>query len=258
MEAIREGTYIPKNETVTNSTSDESSHANRPNEMKRHRQGVEFHHPKHKNNTKKHTLHTQVDTTDITDPEVLKKILKSISSKSNKKETRVKDEKKDNKDATVHHVHRNSTIAKGEQQNFAFLNTSDTTSSDELVTDIVEKLQKLGSKGAAILEKVNAKLRPTQFNEVRDQIQHEENLLDVKGRHYAKPPVKYNDEIDRARRRRRDLVIQTAAMANSLNEHDEENDAAIEEVLFELLTKVYNKLVCVTFHVGVCSGWNCG
>lgn len=230
MEAIREGSYIPKNDS-SNNTSPESSRANRPNEMKRHRQGVEFHHPKHKNSTKTHTLNTQVDTTDVTDPEVLKQILNSISQKTNKKESRVKDEKKaKEKDPTIqHHVHRNSTIAKGEQQNFAFLNISDTTSSDELVTDIIAKLQKMGSRGAAVLEKVNAKMNPTQFSEVRDQIEHGKHLLDVKGRHYTKPIVKYNDEIDRAKRRRRDLVIQTA-MANALNEHDEENDAAVEEV----------------------------
>lgn len=227
MEAMREGTYIPRNIT-TNATED--SRANRPNEMKRHRQGVQFHHPKHKNSTKNHTLDNQVDTTDVTDPEVLKKILTSISLKTSKKESRGKDEKKEPKDdkQPAHHVHRNSTIAKGEKQNFAFLNVSDTTSSDELVTDIIDKLQKLGSKGTAILEKVNAKMRTPEIREVRDRIEHEKNLLDVKGRHYAKPVVKYNDEIDRARRRR-DLLIQTA-MTNAFNEHDEENDAAIEEV----------------------------
>lgn len=225
MEAIREGTYIPKND----STNIEISRANRPNEMKRHRQGVEFHHPKHQNSTKNHTLQNQVDTTDVTDPEVLKKILNSISLKTNKKESRAKEERKEEDNDPAHHVHRNSTIAKGEQQNFAFLNISNSSDSEELVTDIIEKLQKLGSKGTAILDKVNAKLRPPQASEVRNQIEHEKDLLDVKGRHYAKPVVKYNDEIDRARRRRRDLVIQTA-MANALNEHDEENDAAIEEV----------------------------
>lgn len=229
MESIREGTYIPKNDT--NSTNTESSRANRPNEMKRHRQGVEFHHPKHKNSTKK--LNTQVDTTDITDPEVLKKILNSISMKTNKKETRVKNEKKEEDDNAQHHVHRNSTIAKGEQDNFAFLNISNTSNSDELVTDIIEKLQKLGSRGSDILDKVNAKLRPVEISEVRDQIEHQNNLLDVKGRHYAKPAVKYNDEIDRARRRRRDLIIQTA-MSNTLNENDEENDAALEEVFHRI------------------------
>lgn len=230
MEAIREGTYIPKNESM-NSTLPENSRANRPNEMKRHRKGVQFHHPKHKNTTKNHTLDNQVDTTDVTDPEVLKKILNSISLKTNKKESRVREEKNE----ATHHVHRNSTIAKGEQQNFAFLNISDTTNSDELVTDIIDKLQKLGSKGTAILEKVNAKLRPSQISEVRNQIEHENDLLDVKGRHYAKPVVKYNDEIDRAKRRRRDLVIQTA-MTNALNEHDEENDAAVEEVFVPMVT----------------------
>lgn len=236
MEAIREGTYIPRNDTAINSTVDSSSRANRPNEMKRHRQGVEFHHPKHKNSTKNHTLDNQIDISEITDPEVLKKILNSISLKTNKKQqephgkNKKKDEEDDDDDEVPRHVHRNSTIAKGEQQNFAFLNISNTSNSDELVTDIIEKLQKFGAKGTEILEKVNAKLRAPQLREVRDQIEHENSLLDVKGRHYAKPVVKYNDEIDRAKRRRRDLLIQTAAIANNLNEHDEENDAAVEEV----------------------------
>lgn len=222
LEAIGDGTYIPRNET-TNSSQPGYSRANTPNKMKRHRQEVEFHHPKHKNSTRNHTLHNPVDTTDVTDPEVLRKILASLSVKTGKK---AKDEKKEEDDNVAHHVHRNSTIAKGEQDNFAFLKISN--NSEELVTDLIENLQRLGAKGTEILDKVNAKLRPSQISEVRDQIEHENNLLDVKGRHYAKPAVKYGDEIDRARRRRRDLLISTAGV---LNEHDEENDAGVEEVI---------------------------
>lgn len=80
MEAIREGTYIAptKNET--------RPQVNTPNMMKRHRNDVEFHHPQHKNTTKNHTIDNRVDSAEITDPKMLKKILESISQKSTKKE----------------------------------------------------------------------------------------------------------------------------------------------------------------------------
>lgn len=205
--------------------------------MKRHRNDVEFHHPKHRNSTSNHTLANNFDTSEVTDPKQMKKILELIQQKKEKatrapqktegKKRTEEIEEKELLEEEIHmHVHRNSTVAKGESKNFEFLKQTD---SEEVINELLGTLQKLGSsRGDSLLKKLNDKYRSQSEVDVRNDLENGDNLLDVKGRHYARPPVNYNEDIDRSRKRR-EIEI-GAALRTALNENDEENDAATEEV----------------------------
>ncbi|XP_071053868.1 uncharacterized protein [Onthophagus taurus] len=213
MEAIAEGNYVQQNNIVS-----EEAPSNVPNLMKRHRQDVQFHHPDHKNSSSKnHTIFDGLDTTDITDQNQLKDILKELAVKTNKKDKFLQDDVKRN------HVHRNSTFGKGETKNFKFEKEKETA--DEVYKDVLVKLKDLGEEGEAVLKRLNEKYRKLDDSESFDS--EDEHILNVRGRQYSKPPVKYEDSIDRAKRRKRDLLREV--MEKSFSGHDEENDAAIEE-----------------------------
>lgn len=219
MEAIRERGYIDQHQNVT---SEEDAPANEPDKMKRHRSDVQFHHPLHKNRTKS-TIKEAIDTSDITDPKLMKKILESLQFKSGRHQ------KKTPKDDKHIHIHRNSTIANEEKRNFlieAPNSGKKDTKSQEVLNDIIRKLENLGNRSSIILEKLNRRFEEKQTEKSEQNIP--ETKLDVKGRHYVKPAIRYDDNIDRAKRRRRDIVIEPA-LQDHLNEDDEENDLGIEE-----------------------------
>lgn len=204
MEAMREGVY-------NNSTKEDDSPTNEPNLMKRHNPDVKFHSPLHSKPSKNHTLHDldeSVQNAEVTDPKVLKLLLQALKQKANAMRRK----------PVYKHVHRNSTIAKGETENFKISLPKNDTNSEEVLRDILNKLKHMGDKGSSILGQVNEK-----FNNNT----HNGTLLDMKGRHYSKPIVNYEDEIDRARRRKRHLILSTAL---SYNDDDSENDQGIEEV----------------------------
>ena len=75
--ALTDGTY---NDTSNSSESD----ANSPHFMKRHRPEVHFHHPYHGNGTKNHSIDAKHDTSDVTDPKLLKTLLDALSKKTQK------------------------------------------------------------------------------------------------------------------------------------------------------------------------------
>lgn len=214
MEAIREGSYVnPDSVTNVTSTEDEAP-ANEPELMKRHRPDVEFHSPLHKNNSKNHTMDSNVDTSEITDPKVMKILLEALQVKTKQNKGKLL-----GRDARSH-GHRNSTIAKEETKNFKINPPKPRTTSEEVFSEILSKLRRLGDKGNVILEKVNQ-----EFNQTKNS-QTNQTIIDTKGRHYSKPPVNYNDNVDHERRKRHLYVSPAQEMA----EDDEQNDMAIEEV----------------------------
>lgn len=202
-EAIQDGTYVHPNASTNNPP-------NKPDLMKRHRDDVEFHHEQHKKAHKNYTLPTGLDTSDITDPKDMKKILTTLStSKKTAKDTQKKS-----------HIHRNSTIAKSEEKNFKFNDTShsvnrtaNVSDSDALINDIVAKLMKLGMSGEEALKKIHEQFKLKANNSGIDH-----------GRQYQKPQVKFEDHIER---RKREVQVE---ITRQLNKHDEENNVAAEEV----------------------------
>ncbi|KAI4466671.1 hypothetical protein MML48_2g00018005 [Holotrichia oblita] len=206
LEAIKDGSYV-----YVNTTKDDQP-SNIPHLMKRHRQDVEFHHPNHQNPTKNHTLSELLDTDEITDAKQLKKLLDTLNTK-----------KKDEKEKPNVHVHRNSTIGKGETKNFKFQNaaniTTNNTASQEVLEDVLTKLKDLGEKGNDVLERINKRFGN---GVIRDE------TINMRARKYSKPIVQYDENIDKARRRKRELILETA-IGKSLNEPDDENDLALEE-----------------------------
>lgn len=206
LEAIRDGTYVQ-----VNSTKGERQPSNIPHLMKRHRQDVEFHDPDHKDSSKNNTLSELLDTSEITDAKQLRKLLEMLDAK-----------RKEEKEKPNVHVHRSSTIGEGEKKNFKFRNASNDaignstlTNSEEVMREVLTKLKDLGDKGGTVLEKIN------------ERFQNSEDI-NMGARHYSKPPVKYDENIDSAKRRKRELILGTV-MGKSLNEHDEENDLGLEE-----------------------------
>ncbi|RZC41103.1 uncharacterized protein BDFB_009939, partial [Asbolus verrucosus] len=217
MESIREKGFVeqPSNRNIT-------APVNEPDMMKRHRVDVEFHHPVHKNSIKNYTIKEAIDTSDITDPKILKTLLESL-------QTRVKKNQKQTPEEKHMHVPRNSTIAKGESKNFKIEPPHiDSTNSQEAYNDIIRRLESLGNKSDVVLEQINKKFRNTidknkgNFTGIAN-----EQKFDVKGRHYSKPSVHFDDNIDRARRKR-EIIISNALQSN-LTEDDDEHNLGLEE-----------------------------
>jgi peptidyl-prolyl cis-trans isomerase SDCCAG10 len=221
MEAIREGNYVRPENKKQNSTP--HAPVNEPDMMKRHRVDVEFHHPIHKNNTKNYTIKDAVDDADITDPKALQTLLDSLQAKAKENQKQTLEEK-------YMHVHRNSTIAEGESKNFQIeAPHSDQTHSQETYADIMRKLESLGNKSNTILDQINKKFGGKVNNSEDNLVQEpHQQVFDVKGRHYSKPSVHFDDNIDRARRRRREIIISNA-MHSNLTEDDEERNLGVEE-----------------------------
>lgn len=164
---------------------------------------------------------------DITDPKQFKELLSIIQKL--KKENQQKSPKKPADEKKHVHVHRNSTVVQEEKDNVKFLTEyanalPKQTTSEELVSQTLRKLEELGSKGGAVLEKLNKRFKA---NEIGTETKHE-TFLNIRGRNYSKPPVKYDDNIDNIKRRKRELIISNTI--ENLNKHDEENDVGIEEV----------------------------
>lgn len=219
MAAIREGTY-----KYTNSSSI-GQPPNTPDMMKRHREDVQFYHPLHATNGTNHTLEgEELDTTDVTDPKLMKKILEMLKAKTPPKMVATTTKK------PHAHVHRNSTIAKDELGNLQIENAGprNGTDSEEFVHDVLSKLHGLGNKGASILDKLNDRFNDRKnVQEMNDNsLNPSDPVLSIRGRHYQKPAVQFDDNIDRARRRKRELILETAAI---LNEEEEDKDLAQEE-----------------------------
>lgn len=262
MEAIEEGAYT-----------------NTPDKMKRHREEVEFHHPDHKNgtNTDEHKLKRMLDTSDITDSVMLKKILEQLYEKASRQEGRALHDNKKIEDRWAQkkamedhmHVHRNSTIAKGEKVNITSQNvvnlevkmledearrqqeqailkkqemSNNAQDSEELVKQVISQLQHLGERGQKILTKVQEQMKVSQQHHQQLDQQHKQHEVThngltaadtLGGRKYAKPAVKYDENIDREarRRRRRDIVIQTAV--ELLSDTEDENNGGEEDFLAE-------------------------
>lgn len=249
MEAIKEGTYVAPNNRTSEKPKGEKAPANEPDLMKRHREDVEFHHPIHKNSSSKHTINKIVDTTDVSDPKVIKQILDALQEKTNRKVKNVSLIMKDHQ-----HIKRNSTIAKDEVNNVNIEHSvhekNTTNNSQEVLKDIIKKLEAMGEKGSDILKKVN-----NQFKNKPNQKNVDNHILNVVGRHYSKPAVDFADSIDNARRRKRDLIIQTA-MASQLVDDDEHNDQGIEEVNFIIVLTCQHKKINDSF-LGIYTRWNC-
>lgn len=231
LEAIADGTYVnPLPETPPNKTKTKAP-PNAPTFMKRHRLDVKFHHSSHKVN-KNNTLLRDLDLTDITDTKQLKTILDKLYMKVKKYQSSIgEDDDDDEKDHI--HTHRNSTIGKGEQGNFKIESSgpysfNNAMTSKEVLQDVLGKLKQMGDRGSVMLERIieHFKMNKTKMDDGNENVMH-----NVKGRHYSKPPVRYDDNIDRARR----SVDSTSQfdMEVELNEDDEENDGAIEEVSHE-------------------------
>ncbi|KAJ8947829.1 hypothetical protein NQ318_009973 [Aromia moschata] len=116
-------------------------------------------------------------------------------------------------------MHRNSTIARDETQNIK-IQPPNNSEKSEIISDILNKLKSLGEDAGTVLKKVNEEFTQRKHNEG-------DPVIDMKGRHYSKPTVNYNDYVDQARRRRRrDLILSTAS---EMNRDDEEHDQGIEE-----------------------------
>lgn len=184
-----------------------SAPANQPDKMKRHRSDVEFHHPIHSNKSKNHTIDKLIEN-DSSETDNLKVILQNLQIKTEKNKK---------------HQHRNSTIDPAENRFIEIqspkrndrIDKGRNTTSQEILADILEKLEGLGDRRGTVLEKINRK--------------YEKNTSDPLniGRFYSKPKVRYNDNIDLARRRKRELILSTAA--DVLHEDEEDENLAKEE-----------------------------
>lgn len=183
--------------------------------------------------------------TDITDPKQFKELLSIIQQL--KKENQQKAPKTPADSKKHMHVHRNSTVVQEEKDNVKFLAENFNlhhkhTTSEEFVSQTLKKLVQLGAKGKTVLDKLNQRFKT---NEIGTETKHE-TILSIRGRNYSKPPVKYDDNIDNIKRRKRELIISNTI--ENLNKHDEENDVGIEEVS-KIILQIFFTFLRVLFQM---------
>ncbi|KAL1497533.1 hypothetical protein ABEB36_008477 [Hypothenemus hampei] len=223
MEAIREGTYVNENQYVKKPLSNESI-TNDPEIMKRHRSDVEFHSPHHEKNKDNYTLKNNVDTSELNDPKVMKTILDALQSKKQKQ-----------KEKDHPHFKRNSTIAKNETGNFNIYSPGENSipSSQEIISQLYNRLQSFGDKAPKYLEELSKKFSNSPEDVLNSNSEHadESNLqkkfemhYETQGRQYKKPLVNFNRNIDNRRRKR-----EIDEALSDFNKDDEENNNANEE-----------------------------
>lgn len=82
-----------------------------------------------------------------------KEILDTLQNKTRKAK------KEDFKESKNRHGHRNSTIDNDEKKNF---NITSPLTSEEMIEDIILKLEKLGAKSKNIMDKLNEKFNKTK------------------------------------------------------------------------------------------------
>ncbi|CAH1163985.1 unnamed protein product [Phaedon cochleariae] len=204
MEAAREKAGDPE----TNSSQPQQQ-ANDPDLMKWHRPEVQFHSPVHLNNSRSlgQDAHNGVADDAETDPKAMKPILEALRHKY-----------KQSKPLNAEHTHRNSTVAKEEEENMHIEKPREATEPEKVLTDILGKLKRLGDQGPEVLHKLNEQFKKNHSDS--------EGAFDTKSRTYSKPAVDFDEYVDQARRRKRDLILATALGGN---QDDKENDMGIEE-----------------------------
>lgn len=215
---------------------DDGNPSNNPDQMKRHRPWVQFHHPdhqKHENNT----LHHDQEVEDhITDPKIMKTLLGHLSKtkeRNNQINSIVETTTKDHI-----HKHRDQTVNQDEMQ---FLTIKEAQAnkgnenSEELFQNVLKKLKGLGDKGQKVLERLKEHLREDDDDNVKGMLSDAlkesdiDPLIETKGRQWNKNRIHYEDNIEENNRKKRQISIEPA-LEDMLNEHDEKGDAAIEEV----------------------------
>lgn len=265
MEAIREGNTL-KDGTKSEPKTDDAP-INRPNEMKRHRPDVKFHDPSHPITThKNHTLDSQIaDDPDEIDRKQMAILLAQLSEKTKK----VKETWEEHI-----HTYRNQSVNEKEATNLKFANDAlqrlrirdrpklNQTSgvpvpkiltSEEIFEQTLNLIETKGASGRKILERLIDKYNLT--NNLKDKdtadlklildnavLNHtmEKSMTNISAQNI---PIKKQDVSKMAKnekmegileklvRKKRDIVLK---LAKTLNEQDEEKDAAFEEVSFPI------------------------
>lgn len=218
---------------------DDGNPSNKPDNMKRHGHWVQFHHPVHQTDGN-HTLHNEPDVEDHeTDPKIMKTLLgqlleKSIKDRNIKEnmivETTTKDHMHKHRDQTINEEEKKYlTIQEPEQSKIA----ADT--SEELFQNVLQRLRSLGDRGQHVLEKLNEQLLDKSDENLKNLLNgalkepRKRPVISTKGRQWNKQRIHYEDNIEETNRKKRELLI-SPALEEELNAHDEEGDAAIEEV----------------------------
>lgn len=207
----------------------ENSPPNKPGQMTRHRPWVEFHNPDHEK-LENHTLDHEQDVEDHnTDPKIMNNILIQLRQSLMKKE-------KEKQNENVHR-HRDHTINQDEKEFLTIRDPNGVEDSEEIFRSVLGKLQKLGSKGKEVLVKLNEQMGSNHnVNDLKVELEHimikpgEQPFVETKGRTWTKPQVHYEDMIDEANRKKRDLVIETALKDRLIENVNSAEDAAVEEV----------------------------
>ncbi|XP_044745436.1 uncharacterized protein LOC123307264 isoform X2 [Coccinella septempunctata] len=163
---LHECAYIGDNssEEADETEPKDDGPANKPEEMRRHRPEVQF--LKQGESDAFASNKSLIDdfqeqtNDDVSDTEGdIKEILDNLQNKTRKAK------KGDFKEAKSRHGHRNSTIDNEEKKNFNITAPSySNITSEEVIEDILLKLEKLGAKSKNIMDKLNEKFNKTAKN----------------------------------------------------------------------------------------------
>ncbi|GLV40395.1 uncharacterized protein CBL_04195 [Carabus blaptoides fortunei] len=227
-----------ENNNINDIIEDDGNPSNKPDNMKRHRLLVQFHHPGHQQD-ENHTLHNEPDVEDHeTDPKIMKILLGQLLEKS-VKDRNIKDTVIVETTTKDHiHKHRDQTIKEEEKKYLTIQEPGQSKiaadTSEELFQNVLQRLRSLGDRGQHVLEKLNEQLLDKSDDNLKNLLSdtlkepRKSPVISTKGRQWNKQRIHYEDNIEEASRKKRELLI-SPALEDELNAHDEKGDAAIEE-----------------------------
>ncbi|XP_066996326.1 uncharacterized protein [Anabrus simplex] len=214
--------------------------SNEPRTMRRARPGVSFHSAQPLHSGERLSHHDSADGDEDTD-KMLGHLLGKVAQARLKAAPEVPPQPR-RRLPIYHHpkVIRNTSTVQHSPVNVT--NNANLTSS-EVFEDVLRKLQKLGPRGKSVLRKLNKQLggKGTKngaaykddgleaLREVVRQVLKEEDAEPVRSRHQKSRARKQDASSDGEGRNRRHITL-SSPLAESLTEHDEDGDVALESL----------------------------
>ena len=190
-------------------TSGSTNESNQPNRMRRISPGVHLHGNQDPINSNEKLTYKEDSESDYVD-NIMLQLLQNIG--------RVKAKIRGN-DVTPRLGKANASTVTESPTNLDDKSTSTPTSS-EVFEDVLRKLQKLGDRGKSVLRRLNK-----QLGEAVPHRQNHNQSMDVSALRNIIREMFHEENVNSTRSKRGITLLQ-----HSLNVHDEEKDAALEEV----------------------------
>ncbi|KAJ9583465.1 hypothetical protein L9F63_022190 [Diploptera punctata] len=197
--SVHDPNHIKMVHNQQSDTGGSTNESNQPSRMRRVSPGVHFHGDQHPINSHEKLSHREDTESDHVD-HIMLQLLQNIG----RVKARIKGKDVTPQDAAVQPT------------------TEIPASSSEVFEDVLRRLQKLGDRGRSVLGRLNDQMKDLDSgrNETRDL-----NTL----RNIIREMLHDDGSNSTSNRTKRGITLSSPSLKDSLNEHDEEKDAALEE-----------------------------